>query len=64
MSDLRWSELVEWAGIETVAGVASTGISKVRADRKVRICTDTRTLAKGDVFCVLKGGSFDGHDFV
>jgi UDP-N-acetylmuramoyl-tripeptide--D-alanyl-D-alanine ligase len=64
MSDLRWSELVGWAGVETVAALPSTGISKVRADRKVRICTDTRTIAKGDVFWVLKGGNFDGHDFV
>lgn len=64
MSDLRWRELVEWAGPERIEGVASTGISKVRADRRVRISTDTRTLAKGEVFWVLKGGSFDGHDFV
>jgi UDP-N-acetylmuramoyl-tripeptide--D-alanyl-D-alanine ligase len=58
MSDLRWHELVEWAEAEPV------GSPKPRRDRKVKICTDTRAIAKGDVFWVLKGDRFDGHDFV
>lgn len=62
MSDLRWHELLEWVGLAQTS--RPTGVSKVRKDRKVKICTDTRSLSKGDVFWVLKGGSFDGHDFV
>lgn len=58
MSGLRWHELVEWAEAEAV------GSPRPRRDRKVRICTDSRRLEKGDVFWVLKGERFDGHDFV
>ena len=58
MSDLRWHELVEWTGAEPV------GSPRVRRDRKVKVCTDTRSISKGDVFWVLKGERFDGHDFV
>ena len=29
-----------------------------------RICTDTRTLRRGDVFVALRGERFDGHDFI
>lgn len=32
--------------------------------RTNNICTDTRVLAKGDVFVALRGESFDGHGFV
>ena len=42
MSGLRWHELVEWAEAEPV------GSPKPRRDRKVRICTDSRRLEKGD----------------
>jgi len=27
-------------------------------------CTDTRTLAPGDIFIPLRGENFDGHDFI
>jgi UDP-N-acetylmuramyl pentapeptide synthase len=58
MPSLKWSELVEWLG------TAPQGKPLPRADRKVVVGTDTRTLAKGQVFWVLVGGNFDGHDFV
>ncbi len=58
MSGLQWQELVEWSGAEPV------GSPRPRRDRKVQVCTDTRSLVKGDVFWVLKGERFDGHDFV
>ena len=32
--------------------------------RFLRVTTDTRTLAPGDLFVALKGEQFDGHDFV
>ncbi|MBM3372295.1 MAG: UDP-N-acetylmuramoyl-tripeptide--D-alanyl-D-alanine ligase [Betaproteobacteria bacterium] len=28
------------------------------------VCTDSRTLKRGDLFVALRGGRFDGHDFV
>ncbi len=32
--------------------------------RFLRVTTDTRALAPGDLFVALKGEQFDGHDFV
>ena len=58
MPSLKWSELVEWLG------TAPQGKPLPRADRKVVVGTDTRSLSKSQVFWVLKGGNFDGHDFV
>jgi len=55
--ELRFGELLEALEAQTVGG-------KVRADRKVRLETDTRTLGKGSLFWVLKGERFDGHDYV
>ena len=58
MPSLKWSELVDW--LEAVP----VGSPRPRPDRKVSVCTDSRSLAKGQVFWVLKGDRFDGHDFV
>ena len=58
MPSLKWAELVEWLG------TSPRGRPLPRADRKVVVGTDTRALSKGQVFWVLKGGNFDGHDFV
>jgi len=58
MPALRWSELVEWLG------TTPSGRPVPRADRRIAVGTDSRTFAKGQVFWVLKGGRFDGHDFV
>jgi len=55
--ELRIGEMLEALEAEPVGG-------KLRADRKVRIGTDTRTIGKGEVFWVLKGENFDGHDYV
>ena len=54
---LRIGELLELLEAAPVGG-------KLRADRKLRIATDTRTIARGQVFWVLKGERFDGHDYV
>ena len=58
MPSLKWSELLDWLG------TAPAGSPRPRPDRKVSMCTDSRTLAKGQVFWVLKGERFDGHEFV
>jgi UDP-N-acetylmuramoyl-tripeptide--D-alanyl-D-alanine ligase len=58
MPALRWSDLVDWLGAGPV------GRPLPRADRKVSVCTDSRSLSKGQVFWVLKGERFDGHGFV
>ena len=35
-----------------------------RLDRLGPICTDSRTLRRGDFFVPLKGKRYDGHDFI
>lgn len=55
--ELRIGELLELMETQAAGG-------KLRADRKVRIETDSRALTKGAVFWVLKGENFDGHAFV
>ncbi len=50
-----YAELIQATG-GTVAGKAEGSVSGVS--------TDSRTAACGDVFIALKGGRFDGHDFV
>lgn len=55
--ELRIGEMLEALEAEPLGG-------KLRADRKVRIGTDTRTIGKGEIFWVLKGENFDGHDYV
>jgi len=55
--ELRMGELLELMETSATGG-------RLRADRKVRIETDSRTLTKGAVFWVLKGENFDGHAFV
>jgi UDP-N-acetylmuramoyl-tripeptide--D-alanyl-D-alanine ligase len=55
--ELRMAELQELMDVQAVGG-------KLRADRKVKIETDSRSLTKGSVFWVLKGENFDGHAFV
>lgn len=58
MPQLNWSELVEWLETEP------SGKPMPRKDRKIRVSTDSRAIAKGEVFWVLKGDRFDGHAFV
>jgi UDP-N-acetylmuramoyl-tripeptide--D-alanyl-D-alanine ligase len=43
-------------GIEWQAGMAETTVKGV--------CTDSRVAKAGDLFFAIKGGKFDGHDFV
>jgi len=57
MNDLRWGDLLDYLETESVGG-------KIRKDRKVALCTDSRAIGPGDVFWVLKGDRFDGHSFV
>ncbi|MCB9496989.1 MAG: UDP-N-acetylmuramoyl-tripeptide--D-alanyl-D-alanine ligase [Fibrobacteria bacterium] len=57
MNSIRWGELLDFLETESVG-------RKVRRDRRVRICTDSRSIGSGDVFWVLKGERFDGHGFV
>lgn len=40
------------------------GLNFTKLDHDVRICTDSRTLEKGDVFLALVGEQYDGHDYV
>lgn len=49
----------------TLARVAKALGSGFADDRAVRaVCTDTRTVAPGDLFVALKGETFDAHDFL
>jgi UDP-N-acetylmuramoyl-tripeptide--D-alanyl-D-alanine ligase len=57
MSTLRWGDVLDFLEVEAVGG-------RIRRDRKVGICTDSRAIKPGDVFWVLKGERFDGHAFV
>jgi len=57
MNGLRWGDVLDFLETESVGG-------KIRRDRKVRVCTDSRAIGPGDVFWVLKGDRFDGHAFV
>ncbi|HET9700487.1 MAG TPA: Mur ligase domain-containing protein, partial [Burkholderiales bacterium] len=50
-------------------GLAEAALA-IRAERRggdaefIRVCTDSRALARGDLFVALRGERFDGHDFV
>jgi UDP-N-acetylmuramyl pentapeptide synthase len=46
--------------------VAATGGQLIGAVRKPLngVSIDTRTIAPGDIFVAIKGGSHDAHDFV
>jgi len=57
VNGLRWGEILDFLETESVGG-------RIRRDRKVRLCTDSRAIGPGDVFWVLKGERFDGHGFV
>lgn len=58
MNRLSWSDLVAWLETDPV------GARPPRANRRVGLCTDSRKVGPGDVYWVLKGERFDGHDFV
>ncbi|WP_168464418.1 UDP-N-acetylmuramoyl-tripeptide--D-alanyl-D-alanine ligase [Wolbachia endosymbiont of Ctenocephalides felis wCfeT] len=47
--------------VNATGGSAATGCHNIYG---VNISTDTRNIKKGDLFIALKGGNFDGHDFV
>ena len=48
-----------------IAEAADATLVRGRPESTVEgVSTDTRTLKQGDLFVALKGGSFDGHDFV
>lgn len=57
MNGLRWGDVLDFLETESVGG-------RIRRDRRVRLCSDTRSIGPGDVFWVLKGERFDGHAFV
>lgn len=57
MNALRWGDVLDFLETESVGG-------RIRRDRKVSLCTDSRAIGPGDVFWVLKGDRFDGHAFV
>jgi UDP-N-acetylmuramoyl-tripeptide--D-alanyl-D-alanine ligase len=44
--------------------VAVQELDQVLDRRPKNICTDTRSIAKGDVFLALRGERFNGHDFI
>ena len=48
--------LLRWTGGELRSGDRQSSITT--------ICTDTRALTAGDLFLALRGGNFDGHNFV
>ena len=56
--DLTIAELCEILESEPV------GVSPRMAKRKVKLCLDSREAGPGVVFWPLKGGRFDGHDFI
>lgn len=48
-----------------LAGTGGKKVGQAGAQTELcRICTDSRTLAKGDVFLALKGDTFDGHSYI
>lgn len=48
--------IAQWAGGRLLSGSAGATVTK--------ICTDSRTLAAGDLFVALRGENFDGHRFI
>jgi len=48
--------------------IAAAGDAEIRggqADAEIKaVCTDSRTAKAGDLFFVIKGDKFDGHDFI
>ncbi|NLZ16229.1 MAG: UDP-N-acetylmuramoyl-L-alanyl-D-glutamate--2,6-diaminopimelate ligase [Desulfobulbaceae bacterium] len=57
--------LAIWNERLLLAGTGGKKAGLVRTQTVLRsICTDSRTLAKGDVFLALKGEAFDGHTYI
>ncbi len=55
MNPVNLATVAEWAGGELLQGGAGTLVTNV--------CTDTRTLAAGDLFVALRGENFDGNAY-
>ncbi len=51
------------AGDEAVAALHARVVNADALPREFAVCTDTRTLQKGDAFVALRGERFDGHAF-
>lgn len=50
------SQIASWAGGRLTAGDGNQTAASV--------CTDTRAMKPGDLFVAIRGGNFDGHDFL
>ena len=64
MEPAEWGELVAVLAGEWPAGGVSSLAATPPAPSIDRVSTDTREIAKGDIFFALAGERFDGHDFV
>ena len=57
------AELAKWVS-NVWKNSKGAGSACFQGLEKVRVCHDTRTLKKGDVYIAIKGENHDGHDFV
>jgi UDP-N-acetylmuramoyl-tripeptide--D-alanyl-D-alanine ligase len=56
MEPVTLKTLADWAGGQLVSGNPGLAVTN--------LCTDSRTLRRGDLFLALNGENFDGHSFV
>ncbi len=64
MSAFRWTHRRVRAALHPRGGSASVGEASVDESALTGVSTDTRTLARGQLFVAIQGPNFDGHDFV
>jgi len=50
--------------IRRMGFVDALNLERIRRKKIVGVSTDSRKIRKGEIFFAIKGGKFDGHDFV
>jgi UDP-N-acetylmuramoyl-tripeptide--D-alanyl-D-alanine ligase len=61
MESMNAQEIIDATGAEAMFTFEEPDLTRSRIEG---ICTDSRSIARGEVFFALRGERFDGHDFV